>query len=101
SIWRWRSIFPCNLLFDDPRGSGIRTHAGFRGHQSMVFAEAGIKLLIGQSQGDLRPRPRSDSVKRLSNISPPPSDQRVERFSGLLVLLRGELFQLELCLAAD
>jgi hypothetical protein len=35
-------------------------HAEFQDHQLMLFAEAGIKLLLGQSQGDLRPRPRSD-----------------------------------------
>jgi hypothetical protein len=36
------------------------SHGDCRGHQLIVFAEAGIKLLFGQSQGDKRPRPRSD-----------------------------------------
>ena len=70
--------FRCNLLFDASREA--RTRAGLRGHQLMVFAEVGIKLLIGQSQGDLRPRPRSESVKRLSNIWPPPSKPCIQRF---------------------
>ena len=57
------------------------------GHQLMMFAEAGIKLLVGQSQGDVRPRPRSDFQTRLlSNFSPrhaPTTDKPV-----LALLLR-------------